>query len=274
VTLEYNQTHLWSDKGANYALLDAATGMELCRFGEFGEDERITYMALSADGNLLAAIVEQVPPWLSQPALPVNAPNPPAPAPQALRPPEVRIWDISETNRAHLAPRRLSEKDLATLWEELGRSDAARAHWAMRTLAATPASAVPFLCSRLRPVTDAKSVPDLIGQLDSPQFDVRDRASRQLEALRDVAEPALRAALKQHPSMEVRRRIEQILAKLGNALTGDELRALRSMDVLEVIGGPPAEQALDAVARGAPGSCVTQAAKEGLARLRSRAGAR
>src|SRR5205085_1530982 len=55
----------------------------------------------------------------------------------------------------------------------------------------------------------AKLVPDL----NSDQFPVRDKASRELERLGPAAEPALRKVLEGQPAPEVRQRIEQLLQK-------------------------------------------------------------
>ncbi len=53
----------------------------------------------------------------------------------------------------------------------------------------------------------------LIADLDDSNYPVRDKATRELAKLRDLAIPALRKALEKPVSLEVRVRIEQLLEK-------------------------------------------------------------
>ena len=84
------------------------------------------------------------------------------------------------------------------------------------------------------------------------------------------AEPALRKALDGQPSPEVRRRVRQLLNKLAAVPSGERLRALRALEALEQIGTPPAREALEALARGAPEARLTQEAKASLERVARR----
>jgi hypothetical protein len=63
-----------------------------------------------------------------------------------------------------------------------------------------------------KPVDEVR-VALLIKNLDSDRFEVRQKALRELEELRDAAEPALRRALAAGPSPEARRRLEGLLDK-------------------------------------------------------------
>ena len=54
-------------------------------------------------------------------------------------------------------------------------------------------------------------VAPLIADLDHDDFAVREKATRELERLGDVAGPALRKALEGEVSAEVRRRVERLL---------------------------------------------------------------
>jgi RNA polymerase sigma factor (sigma-70 family) len=170
---------------------------------------------------------------------------------------------------------------LKTLWADLAGSDAPRAYQAIWALVAAPKQAVPFVQGRLQerlPPTsaaDPKRIARLIGDLDDGRFRVREKATRDLEKLGELAEPALRRALKGEPSLEIRRRVEQLLEKLAEASPSPErLQALRALEVLEHAGTPEARQALAALATGAPGTWLAREAQAALQRLAKRHAAR
>jgi hypothetical protein len=56
----------------------------------------------------------------------------------------------------------------------------------------------------------------LIGSLNDASFTKREAATKELLELAEVAEPALRETLKAPPSLEVRRRVEHVLATLAH----------------------------------------------------------
>jgi hypothetical protein len=129
------------------------------------------------------------------------------------------------------------------------------------------------LKKRLPPAAapDAKRLADLIADQDSETFARRDAAMKGLADLGELAEPALRAALENGPSLEVRRRLEELLEKLaGLGTTGEPLRASRAVEALERIGTPEARQVLTRLAAGAPGAWRTREAKAALDRLAGR----
>jgi hypothetical protein len=69
------------------------------------------------------------------------------------------------------------------------------------------------------------------------------------------------------PTLEQQRRIEQLLARLGEPITDTaKLRALRCMEMLDVIRTPPAIALLQALAMGADGAYETRAAWAALRR--------
>jgi hypothetical protein len=73
------------------------------------------------------------------------------------------------------------------------------------------------------------------------------------------------------PSAEARRRVEELLARLKQGEpTGEALRAIRAVEVLEHIGGPEARAVLEALAKGAPEAHLTRDAKPSLERLAKR----
>jgi hypothetical protein len=131
---------------------------------------------------------------------------------------------------------------------------------------------VPFLAKLMRPQAasaDPHTIAALVGDLDSNQFTVREKAMQALEKLGKVAEPALRTALAaRQPSLEIRRRMERILEKLEGPVTAPErLRELRALEVLEQIGSAEARQLLETLAQGAADAPLTQEARTALRRL-------
>ncbi|HZY86472.1 MAG TPA: hypothetical protein VFE78_16680, partial [Gemmataceae bacterium] len=139
-----------------------------------------------------------------------------------------------------------------------------------------PPQALRLFRDRLRPTTEAPpaKLRPLIAELDSPQFERREAARRQLTAFGEAAAPALRAALQAGPSAEQRRRIEQILGALRGPPSSGSLRHLRAVEVLERIGNAEAHEVLAKLANGVPEARLTREAKATLERMARRPGTR
>jgi hypothetical protein len=186
------------------------------------------------------------------------------------------IWDLTGRLGAGdkwNAP--LTAAELESFWADLASDDAARAWKAMQRLAAAPSQGVPLVSARLHPIpkVDEAKLNRLIADLDSNQFAVREQATKELEAMGELAMAAYRKTLESQPTLEVRRRLEALLAKAAEsqrAPSGDRLRALRAVELLERIGTPEAKKTIADVASGAPGALVTEDAKGSLERLQSR----
>jgi hypothetical protein len=179
----------------------------------------------------------------------------------------VLVWELGA---ATLSARGASEKGVAAWWADLAAADAAKAYAAIWRLAENPAASVPLLRRHLRPVTDAemKVIRQHLQDLDSEAFGTRERAFQQLQRLGWAAEPMLRRALEEKPSLETRRRIERLLEALDNRpSTGELLRTVRALAVLEYAGTPEAHRLLRELAAGAPGGWLTQEAKPVCERL-------
>jgi WD40 repeat protein len=182
----------------------------------------------------------------------------------------VLVWDVARRHEQY--PARLSEAQLQGFWRDLAGEDGERVDRAICTLVVRPEQSVPFLAQRLKPARppDGKLLARLIADLDSDDFAVRQKANEDLEQLRELAKPALRQALKQSPSLEVRRRIQRLLPRPPGPLpAGDRLRELRAVEVLERVGTPEARRLLQRLTEGAPESWLTQEAKAALERLGS-----
>jgi RNA polymerase sigma factor (sigma-70 family) len=188
------------------------------------------------------------------------------------------VWDWPAL-RARCKPvppeRRGVSPPVRLLWSELAHADAARAYRALWALVANPEQSVPLLRENLRPAgaADARRTERWLRDLDSDDFSTRQQAAEALARLGDAAEPALRRALKVTPSAEVRRRVEQLLAKLDWRATPERLRLWRAIEALEHIDTPEARQVLKALAAGAAEAGLTQEAQAALARLEQRSAA-
>ncbi|MGE3808116.1 MAG: hypothetical protein AB7K24_25930 [Gemmataceae bacterium] len=160
-------------------------------------------------------------------------------------------------------------KEAESLWHDLAGKDAARAYQAINRLAMAPEVAVGLCRSKLSPIPapDAKRIDGLIDDLDDGDFMVRERATEELEKLARLAAPRLEKALAGQPPLEVRRRLERLLARLDKLDHGPEvLRALRAIEVLERLGTAQARQLLEELSRGAAGAILTQDARRALHR--------
>jgi hypothetical protein len=162
--------------------------------------------------------------------------------------------------------------DWEQLWKDMAERDANEAQRAVAALIAAPDKSLPFLKERLKPVraSDAKRIQQLVADLDSERFDVRQRATAALEKFGDAAEPALIRLLADKPPLEVRQRIDALLSKLEATpveLPADELRVWRAVQALERIATAEAKRILEDLARGNESSPVSQDAEAAVKRL-------
>ena len=182
------------------------------------------------------------------------------------------IWDVSDL--AQIAPlrpdREVNAKALDEWWSELAQSDAKTAHRALWNLVAAGESSIPLLKAKLKtdPMPDAKLLAQFIADLDSNDFGVRARASKELENLGEAAEEPLQRALAKKPPLESARRIEQLLAKITAVTAPPEyLRVTRALSALEQIPGPKGRALLESLAEGPPEARLTRDAQSALQRL-------
>lgn len=196
-------------------LWEVATGEERCRF--IGHQFRrlatgVRSVALSPDATVLATGSSDT---------------------------TILLWDVwARKNKDGPGTPEPGPGELGTIWTDLASRDAAKAYKAMCALRARPGKAVPFLQERLRLVAmiDPQRIGRLIVELDDDRFVVREKATVELRELGELAESALRKVLAVRPTAEVRRRAEQLLETLGEAVRSpDLLRVLRVIEVLESI---------------------------------------
>jgi len=225
-------------------LWDLDTGRELRKLT--GHRGKAYSLAFSADGKLLVSAGEDT---------------------------TILFWDVADvTCRKRPQATPLAKQEWETLWEDLAKDDAAKAYAAMVRVAADSSTTIAALKERLRPVrpADPERLARLLKELDSDDFAVRDAASRELEKLGDVAGPAVRQALaRPGVSLEPRRRLETISASLEE-ISGERLRSLRAVEVLELCGNEEAREMLKKLAAGAEGARLTEEAKMVLKRYARR----
>jgi hypothetical protein len=225
-------------------LWEMATGRERCRLQ--GHQGWISGLAFAPDGNRLASASSDT---------------------------TVLVWDL---RGGPPAARPLSEETLKALQADLADPDAAKAYRAMQALASAPGQGVPLLKRLLPPVprVEEDRLTRLLADLDSENFETREKAAAELEKAGEAAELALRQALRKNPPVEARRRLERLLDGLdARATSGDRLRALRAIEVLERVGTPEARAVLRRVADGAPQARLTEAARAAVQRLERQAAA-
>jgi WD40 repeat protein len=214
-------------------LSEVATGQERRRLA--GHRGCITKLAFAANGRVLVSGAEDT---------------------------TCLVWDLAGPARP------LHDADRTACWDELRSEDAAQAYAAMRRLLGDPDRAAALLAERLRPAPppDAQRIARLIADLDSDEFAPRDEATKELEKIGETTLPALRKTLAGTPPLEVRRRVEKLVANL-EALNPERLRVLRAVETLEYLATPQARQVLRALAKGAAGPRQTTEARAALARL-------
>jgi WD40 repeat protein len=159
---------------------------------------------------------------------------------------------------------------LETHWTNLAAADAETAYRALQEMVATPQQTIELLRKHLRPAppVDANQLTRALTEVGDERFPARQKASAELEKLGDLAEPALQRALDGTPALELRRRVEQILAKINAPIAdADTLRKLRAVELLERLGTRQACQLLTELTRGAAEARITREAQASLQRL-------
>jgi hypothetical protein len=175
------------------------------------------------------------------------------------------IWDVGRLARKGPPPRQaLAAEQLPALWDHLAGADAARAGRAVWALRDDPRHSVPFLGRHLAGVglPQEARLASLLAGLDDDQFATRQRSADALARLGGLAEPRLKKALAGDLALEVRRRVEQLISQIEGPPAGEELRLLRAVEVLGLVGGAEAEGLLAGLANNLPGSRVAREAEK------------
>jgi hypothetical protein len=184
----------------------------------------------------------------------------------------VLLWDLTgQMSEGRLRRVKWTQAELEQRWRDLSSSDGLRAMQALWDLASSPEQAVTLLRERVKPVqaADARRVEQLLRDLESEDFDTRNKATAELEQIAEGAEPALRKRLAERPALETRQRILQALEAANSC---DRIRTLRAVQILEYIATPETKQLLGEWTKGVPTARLTREAKAALERLRPSAG--
>jgi WD40 repeat protein len=183
------------------------------------------------------------------------------------------VWDaVAARRKAAPPPARLTAKELARLWKDLGGEDAARAYRAIWSLVADPHQAVPLLQERLQggAKEDLERFARLLQGLNDKAFAVREAAQKELEQWEELPAALLHKATGDAPA-EVQRRLKRVLErrKPPDPMTV-RVHTLRALEALEHIGTAEASRALEGLSAGAPEAWLMAEARAALGRLRAR----
>ena len=187
----------------------------------------------------------------------------------------VFIWDLVQMGRGPDGRADLGPPGLEQLWTCMGGDDVPAAYQAVYILSAHPKQAVSLLQRQLRPITEAdgRAIRQMLLDLDSGEFGVREKASRRLRELGLAVEPALRDCLRMTSSAEVRKRIHALMLALrSGSLPVEERRRMRAIQVLEMIATEDAARFLADLAKGTMLANQTNMARQALERLARRNG--
>jgi WD40 repeat protein len=187
----------------------------------------------------------------------------------------VVVWDIAALKREPTPPSlELQRAELEALWAQLLRDDAVSAYRAIATLSRAPAAALPLLREQLKPAVPVapEHLAQLVADVASDSFAVRQKALAELAMLGDLAVPALRKLVADRTLLEAVRRVEPLLEKAATgSLSAEQVRLVRGVEVLENLQSPDARTLLIKLAAGAPGALLTREAEAALQRLTRRA---
>jgi WD40 repeat protein len=180
------------------------------------------------------------------------------------------LWDLPTLA---LGPRqawpRFSDDQL---WQDLASSKATQSWRAMWRLVVEPRRALVLLEKRLHPATGPSSaqLARWITDLGSDQFATREKASRALVELGELAGPALKQALREKDTdAEARRRLQLALQRIDHpGYSAEQRRTLRALEALALIGTRQARRLLEGLAKGAPETLITRRAQASLQRFR------
>jgi hypothetical protein len=187
---------------------------------------------------------------------------------------QIFLWKIAARQLSRQGPLlELNAQELAELWADLANPDAEKADAAWQKLGAAGDNAVPFVRQQIRSVAapallNAKLIENLVTELASDKFATRERATRELMAVGELAIVPLQRQLEKGLPLEASKRIQVVLEKLGQpALTLERLRVLEAIDLLEHLRTAQAVALLEETERDTLIPQIRSEARQALQRL-------
>jgi RNA polymerase sigma factor (sigma-70 family) len=178
------------------------------------------------------------------------------------------VWDLSPFRSTS----KLSSEPSTKLWELLADKDAGDAYRALWELSNRPKETCTLICEKLKPVkrVNESLIRPLIAKLDDRKMSERESATKTLVQLGEGVTPVLEMTLKGEVTAEQQKRIEQVLASFADSanLSGELLRQLRAISLLEQIDTEDARKLLGELATGIPQSRLTKEAATSAKRIK------
>jgi RNA polymerase sigma factor (sigma-70 family) len=175
----------------------------------------------------------------------------------------VLAWDLRP-------PSTTSSVTLEAAWNDLIKKEAAEVYKTEGRFLASSAETVKFLGEKIQPVKapDENRVKQLIVELGSPEFKMREAASKSLSVLGQQVKPYLEDAAKSSSSPEVQGRVQRVLDGM-KTLIPEQIRQLRAVQILELLNNDYSVKLLNKWAGGLRSTLLTQEAEEALKRLKA-----
>jgi len=177
----------------------------------------------------------------------------------------VFLWDIKQrVIKRRLLAVEMTQDEIKSAWAELGKIERPGCYRAFWRLIAAGKLAAPFFKQTLRPVpeVDEKHISQLIKDLDNNDFTIRGNANKELEKMKDLAEPALVELVTGKPTPEQRDRATGLIERLAKLdESPDRVQMSHAIMILERIGTAEAREVLAMLAKGAKQSRITREAQ-------------
>jgi WD40 repeat protein len=182
----------------------------------------------------------------------------------------VLIWDATGFGKGGPPKAALNGNEFEQAWKDLASDNAPATRQVVWRLIGNPQGVAADLKTRVH-LVDVARVNKLVADLDSDDYDSREAATKELEKQGRWLEGRLKEALEKPPSLEYKRRIEQLLEKLQDkaalTLRQEQLRLRRAMMVLEYIGDDASIDLLGRLSKQAPEEMFRQEAQTTLRRM-------
>ncbi|HVE41624.1 MAG TPA: hypothetical protein VNM14_17160 [Planctomycetota bacterium] len=178
-------------------------------------------------------------------------------------------WNVEALRKKVLEGQALTPEQA---WSALA-GEGKESYWAAVTLSRSGDAGVPMLAERLRPPkNDTERIESWIASLDHDDYEVRKKASEALESYGPWAEDAFKRRLAGDPSAEMRGRVQGLLAQLkeGASPSREQLRRVRAIQALELIGTTAARDVLESLAKDSPFPRIREEARAALQRSAGR----